>query len=128
MASTCEQLARQLLDSCLSAGEPNYGLADRLAADDCSGALVRIVAEGLGDRFEPGLCEVYADLFARVLACMDASLNAGDLTARYHRVRQPRRFSGEPDAVTVLSPNHAWRGYRRDQCDPRWSQAPFSAR
>jgi ADP-heptose:LPS heptosyltransferase len=103
LASTCEQLARQLLESCLSGEVPNDGLVRKMAADDCSGALVRIVAEGLGDRFEPGLCEVYADLFTRVLACIDPDLNAGELLLRYRRIRQPRRFSGDPAAVMVLS-------------------------
>jgi len=59
--------------------------------------------EGLADRFEPSLCEIYARLFAQVIAHIDSPLEPGALVERYDRVRRPRRVSGNPQRVYVLS-------------------------
>jgi ADP-heptose:LPS heptosyltransferase len=67
----------------------------RLAQDDCSRELIRVVAEGLADRFEPNLCDVYAELFSEAMALVDPELDARALLARYARVRKPKRFAGE---------------------------------
>jgi ADP-heptose:LPS heptosyltransferase len=77
------------------AGNPPTELPRELLDDACSSALFGILAEGLADRFEPALCEVYADLFAQAIPGADA--------ARYRRVRVPRAVSVEPRTVFVLS-------------------------
>ena len=62
-------------------------------------ALFGILVEGLADRFEPRLCDVYARLFSQAVASVDPA----SLVARYQRVRRPRSISGEPHCVFVLS-------------------------
>jgi ADP-heptose:LPS heptosyltransferase len=62
-------------------------------------SLFGILAEGLADRFEPALCDVYAHLFSQAI---DAA-NSAALVARYRRIRRPRPVSGEPRTVFVLS-------------------------
>jgi cell division protein FtsW len=64
--------------------------------------LVR-VAEALADRFEPALCEVYADLMADAVTSLVPGLNAAELAARYRRVRRPRACRAEPRRVGTLS-------------------------
>lgn len=72
--------------------------------NECSQELFRVVAEGLADRFEPALCDIYAALFSEVLAAAEPELKAQELLGRYRRVRQPRRFKGGAvHSVFVLS-------------------------
>ena len=52
------------------------------AAENVRQALFGVLVEGLADRFEPRLCEIYARLFAAILPGADL--------ARYDRVRRPR--------------------------------------
>ena len=85
------------------AGESPAGLPAALLEEPCGQALFGILAEGLADRFEPALCDVYARLFAQAIAGANAGANAADLVARYQRVRRPRLVSGEPRTVFVLS-------------------------
>jgi ADP-heptose:LPS heptosyltransferase len=66
-------------------------------------ALFGILVEGLADRFEPGLCDVYARLFSQAVARMAENMDPASLMARYQRVRRPRPISGEPRRVLVLS-------------------------
>jgi len=95
----CNERAALLLDLCLR-GEPwPRELLRPLADDPCSDALVRVVAEGLADRFEPALCGVYARLFAEAIAPEDSAA----LAERYRRVRIPRAIAGQPGTVFVLS-------------------------
>jgi ADP-heptose:LPS heptosyltransferase len=77
------------------AGNAPAELPRELLDDACGHALFGILAEGLADRFEPALCEVYADLFAQAIPGADA--------ARYRRVRRPRAVAIEPRTVFVLS-------------------------
>jgi hypothetical protein len=77
------------------AGRPPEALPRELTESHCTRALFSILAEGLGDRFEPALCDVYARLFARAIPGADAD--------RYFRVRIPRAVTGEPRRVFVLS-------------------------
>ena len=77
------------------AGDPPRDLPRELLDDACGQALFGILAEGLADRFEPALCEVYADLFAQAIPGADP--------ARYRRVRVPRPGAIEPRTVFVLS-------------------------
>jgi ADP-heptose:LPS heptosyltransferase len=65
-----------------------------LLEDECGAALFGILVEGLADRFDPALCDVYAELFSQALRA--------DRT-RYQRVRQIRPVDWEPRRVLVLS-------------------------
>lgn len=116
MASTpAAELAREILDSCLSYGtwpaRPLDALIERALDDEdefvaraATGALFKIVIEPLGDLFEPSLCEIYARLFSHVISRALPEYNPDDLLLRYRRVRQVRRFpGGEVQSVFVLS-------------------------
>ena len=99
MASiSCNERAARLLDYCLQ-GERWPPALVRELADECSDALFRVVAEGLADRFEPALCDTYAELFAEAIAPGKSAA----LVERYRRVRVPRLITGEPRTVFVLS-------------------------
>lgn len=74
-----------------------------LTAEGCSEAFFRVVVEGLADRFEPALCDAYAALFSQVLEASLPGITAGELLARYDRVRRPRACSGDARRVYVLS-------------------------
>jgi ADP-heptose:LPS heptosyltransferase len=87
-----------LLESCI-AGNPPARLPRALLEEPCSKALFGILVEGLGDRFEPGLCDAYARLFSQAIEGQDAA----SLVARYDRVRRTRRVEWEPKRVLVLS-------------------------
>jgi ADP-heptose:LPS heptosyltransferase len=78
-------------------------LPPALVEDAGGQALFGILVEGLADRFEPGLCDVYARLFSQAVAHADGSVDPASLVARYQRVRRPRSISGEPRRVFVLS-------------------------
>lgn len=93
---SANQAAQELLDACL-AGQPwSREQAASIAGDP---ALVRVLAEGLGDRFEPALVDLYAEIFCYVLAPMLQGWSEGGLHARYQRIRRPKPFSGSPDRV-----------------------------
>jgi len=74
-----------------------------LIEEPCGQALFTVLAEGLADRFEPALCDVYARLFSQAIAAVVEGADAASLAARYERVRRPRRIAGEPRRVFVLS-------------------------
>jgi len=82
---SCEKLAHDLLAQCVS-GTPPAELPPELAHDPCARALFGVFVEGLGDRFEPALCDAYADLFAQAIPGQDSE----QLSARYRRVRMVR--------------------------------------
>jgi len=76
----------------------------RALVEDAGGqALFGILVEGLADRFEPPLCDVYARLFSQAVAQVAENAAPASLMARYQRVRRPRPISGEPRRVFVLS-------------------------
>ena len=93
-STSCSEIARGLLARAIDGHAPAE-LPRELLDDACGNALFGILAEGLADRFEPALCEVYADLFAQAIPGADA--------ARYRRVRIPRAIAIEPRTVFVLS-------------------------
>jgi ADP-heptose:LPS heptosyltransferase len=93
-STSCSEIAREVLARAI-AGQPPAELPRELLDDACGNALFGILAEGLADRFEPALCEVYADLFAPAIPGADA--------ARYRRVRVPRAVALEPRTIFVLS-------------------------
>jgi ADP-heptose:LPS heptosyltransferase len=90
-----------VLAGCLAGEAPNLSLIHRLVELDCSSALFRIVVEGLADRFEPRLCDAYADLFSAVLERVIPGLKG--LRSRYERIRQPRACTLNAERVYVLS-------------------------
>ena len=93
-STSCSDIARDLLARAI-AGDAPRELPRKLLEDVCGQALFGILAEGLADRFEPALCDVYADLFAPAIPGADA--------ARYRRVRVPRAIAIQPRTVFVLS-------------------------
>ena len=98
MASTLTNpVAEHVLDQCVAGRGWAKEDVNAIRSDT---SLIRVVAEGLADRFEPRLCEVYADMFAWVLAEEASDLNEKDLVDRYRRVRRPRLYPGKnPDSV-----------------------------
>jgi ADP-heptose:LPS heptosyltransferase len=78
-------------------------LFEEAASEEGSRALFGILAEGLSDRFEPRLVDAYAALFSEVIAAALPGSCVAELLARYRRVRRPRRFEGDAEAVYVLS-------------------------
>ena len=97
-STSCEITARELLRQCI-AGNPPPELPRALLEEPCAQALFGILIEGLADRFEPALCDVYARLFSRAIEGQDAAA----LVARYQRVRRPRPAAIQPRRVLVLS-------------------------
>jgi ADP-heptose:LPS heptosyltransferase len=85
------------------AGHPPKKLPRSLVEEACAQALFGTLVEGLADRFDPALCDAYAQLFAQALCHADGSLDPMSLVARYERVRQPRPVGGRPQRVFVLS-------------------------
>lgn len=99
MASiSAEEAARRLLEQCLEGGEWDRALLEPLLEEAGSALLIRVVAEGLADRFEPRLCDAYAEVFSEALG-RRLGLEAGELRQRYERVRRARPYEGE--AATV---------------------------
>jgi ADP-heptose:LPS heptosyltransferase len=102
LASTsCNHLAEEVLARCLRGDAAPVALVHQLVDADCSAALFRVVVEGLADRFEPRLCNAYADLFSAIIE--RAMPEVTGLRARYERIRRPRVCQVEPARVYVLS-------------------------
>jgi len=78
-------------------------LPPALVEDPGGQALFGILVEGLADRFEPRLCDVYARLFSQAVAHVAENVDPALLMARYQRVRRPRPILGDPHRVFVLS-------------------------
>lgn len=91
-----------MLDACLAGARPSPEAVRALAAE-CPGAFFKVLVEGLADRFEPSLCDLYADLMPEALAAAEPTLDPAALSARYRRVRRVRPCRAEPAEVYVLS-------------------------
>jgi ADP-heptose:LPS heptosyltransferase len=93
-----------VLRQCI-AGHPPLELPRILLEEPCAQALFGILIEGLGDRFEPALCDAYARLFSRAIeaSSQGAGQDPAALVARYRRVRRPRPIALQPRRVLVLS-------------------------
>ncbi|MEP6962869.1 MAG: hypothetical protein ABI995_12375, partial [Acidobacteriota bacterium] len=63
MENTC----REVLDLCLQGRQVPDQLLDQAVEIDGGRQFLSVVVEHLGDLFEPALCDVYADLFTRVI-------------------------------------------------------------
>ncbi|MBI3680470.1 MAG: hypothetical protein HY235_08740 [Acidobacteria bacterium] len=108
-----DELALELVHQCLRGNDYPSELLETLlrmalsrdeeVARKASHALFRTVVERLSDEFEPCLCDCYAALFSHAIAYALPELRAGDLAARYRRVRLERRFQGDARTVFVLS-------------------------
>jgi len=101
-STSCKALAQEVLDRAL-AGDPPKKLPRALVQEPCAQALFGILVEGLADRFEPALCDVYARLFSQAAAMVNDLLEPASLVARYERVRRTRPVSGNPKRIFVLS-------------------------
>lgn len=101
-STSCSETAEELLARAI-AGENLAELPRALLEEPCNQALFSILAEGLADRFEPALCDVYARLFSQAIAAVVEGADAAALVARYRRVRRVRPVAGEPSRVFVLS-------------------------
>ena len=94
MANTSpEQIARRVLDACLAHQPWDVQDIDTLV-DSESDALFHIVAEGLADRFDPQLTDVYVDIFSHAIARVDDRFTAEELRSHYAHVRRvwPYRY------------------------------------
>jgi hypothetical protein len=96
---SAEESARELLACCVDRRAWSEHLLLPLLEERNSPLLFGIVAEGLADRFDPRLCDAYADIFSEVIARTIPGLHAPHLLARYQRIRAPRRFAGDPSKV-----------------------------
>jgi ADP-heptose:LPS heptosyltransferase len=101
-STSCNAAARELLARVL-AGDAPASLPDALVDEACGQSLFGIFVEGLGDRFEPGLCSVYARLFAQAVARTLPGVDPEALVRHYDAVRLVRPVAFEPRAVSVLS-------------------------
>jgi ADP-heptose:LPS heptosyltransferase len=107
--SSCSIIAHEILDSCI-AGEAwsrdalrhlleGAAGADPNLAQAGSSALFQVLVEGLADRFEPRLSDVYAEIFSQAVTFVKPASNSDELVARYRRVRRPRSFRGDAGRV-----------------------------
>jgi ADP-heptose:LPS heptosyltransferase len=114
LASTSpEALAAGVLAQCLDGAKPDFAAVSRLAAaaldpdefvaSAASRALFTGLVEPLADRFELRLCDLYARIFARVLAHALPEFTPVGLLNRYRAVRRVRPVKFEPSTVFVLS-------------------------
>ncbi len=107
------ELARKILRLCLDRGPAPAGAlgalldeathADSGRALEGSRALFAELVEPLADRFEPALCDLYAELFSQAIERVIPDLRAADLVERYQRIRGVRPAAVEPKRVFVLS-------------------------
>jgi len=100
---SCEDAASELLRQSVGAGDWNPDLALQLGRPECADDLFRILIEGLADRFESRLCDVYAAIFSLILEHVFPELHAAELLSRYQRIRRPRPVTFQPKRVAVLS-------------------------
>lgn len=104
-----QEAAQTLLEQCLRSGRWADDVlrqlvegaldADPARARAASQALFGVLVEGLADRFEARLCDVYAALFSQVVALARPEVNPAELVARYERIRKPRAFGGKREEV-----------------------------
>ena len=87
-----EQIARRVLDACLAGEAWRREDIDALVDHD-SDALFSTVAEGLADRFDPSLDDVYAAMFSYAIARLDDRYTEDELRSRYTRVRKVRPYT-----------------------------------
>lgn len=100
------EIACKILEHCCTGASWTGEIPGVLLEEPNTSLLFRIIVEGLSDRFEPRLCEIYTELFTKVIEKSHPELRAADLMERYRRIRVPRSFGGDPIRirnVVVLS-------------------------
>jgi len=100
-STSCREIAQDILQRCVD-GKPPKHLPRTLTEDPCASALFSVLVEGLADRFEPSLCDAYTRLFSQAIAHVTGA-DAATLVSRYEWVRRPRKLTGNPKRVFVLS-------------------------
>jgi hypothetical protein len=93
-----ENTCNQVLAHCLAGERVPDELLDRSLEVEEGRAFLSIVVERLGDLFEPRLCDVYEDLFPRVIQRVYA-----DLMPRVRRFHKSPVAPASPARVYVLS-------------------------
>jgi ADP-heptose:LPS heptosyltransferase len=101
-STSSRQIALEILNQCLE-GAPPEELPRKLLEEPDGQSLFGVLAEGLADRFEPALCGVYMQLFARAVSQAANGWSPAALIARYEQVRRVRPISSEPARIFVLS-------------------------
>jgi ADP-heptose:LPS heptosyltransferase len=101
-STSCDTIARALLERAI-AGDAPPALPAALLDEACGQSLFGVFIEGLADRFEPALCDVYARLFAQAVAYATPGVDAASLVAHYKAARRVRPVAFEPTVVSVLS-------------------------
>jgi hypothetical protein len=89
-------IAQQMLDQCLR-GIP-WTLEDAQFVAQHP-AMVRVLAEGLSDRFDPLLCDRYAEIFSAVIAPELGTHTADQLRQRHQRMCDTRKYDGNAESV-----------------------------
>ncbi len=100
-STSCKIIAEELLERCLN-GNPPKQIPSALLQDAGGPALFGIVVEGMADRFDPALCDIYARVFSKAVAGVSGA-DPGVMVARYERVRRARPIAGKPHRIFVLS-------------------------
>ena len=101
ISTSCNSIAREVLARAV-AGRPPKLLPRALVEEACNRALFGVLAEGLADRFDPRLCDVYARLFAQAIEHTEPGREAAASVARYQPAA-PWPVAKEPRQVFVLS-------------------------
>jgi ADP-heptose:LPS heptosyltransferase len=109
---SCREIAQNILDACLDGRRWSDGDLKRLLecstspdqaeAEHGSRALFQVLVEGLADRFEPRLSEVYAELLSQAIAFAASDWEPQELIARYRRIRRARPFRGDAERVRCV--------------------------
>ena len=101
-------LAREILTACLAGVRWRESalieVVDRAALGrEGSAALFGILIEQLADRFEPRLCDAYAELFSAAIERVRPELASARTLERYRSIRRPCIVKDEPECIYVLS-------------------------
>ncbi len=100
-----DQIAQRVLSACLNSADGSAAWQphdiDTLVDTD-SEALFRVVAEGLADRFDPRLDDLYADIFSHAVARIDNRYTAGELRSRYRHLKRIRPYVPVVDPMDVM--------------------------
>ena len=94
-----EQIAAWVLEQSIKGAPWSREDVDTLMDDP---ALVRVLAEGLSDRFESALVDRYVEIFSYVLSRKLPALPAAMLQERYAKISQPREYGGNSETVREI--------------------------
>ena len=105
--TSASELAHEVLQRCLASESWQSREFDSLieqatspeTAREASRAFFGILVEGLADRFQPRLCDAYAELFCDAVGRVLPEVWPGELLTRYRRIREVRPFFGDANAI-----------------------------